>query len=40
VAGQDHLINGRRFGGDLDIPEMIDVIEEEYERVSGREYRE
>ena len=34
------FINGRRFAGDLGIGELIDVLEEEYERVSGREYRE
>ncbi len=33
------FINGRRFAGDLDMPELIDVLEEEYERVNGREYR-
>jgi len=33
------FINGRKFYGDMNPDEMIDVIEEEYDRVKGIEYR-
>jgi protein-disulfide isomerase len=33
------FINGRKFFGDMSIEEMIDVIEEEYDRIKGIEYR-
>jgi protein-disulfide isomerase len=33
------FINGRKFYGDMNPDEMLDVLEEEYERVKGIEYR-
>jgi hypothetical protein len=33
------FINGRKFSGDNDIEELIDVLEEEHERVTGVQYR-
>ncbi|HUU01446.1 MAG TPA: thioredoxin domain-containing protein [Myxococcota bacterium] len=33
------FINGRKYTGDLTIEELIDVLEEEYERVTNVEYR-
>jgi protein-disulfide isomerase len=33
------FINGRKYFGDMNIEEMIDVLEEEYERIKGIEYR-
>ncbi len=33
------FINGRKFFGDLNREELIDVIEEEYDRVKGIQYR-
>jgi len=32
-------INGRKYFGDMNIAEMIDVLDEEYERIQGIEYR-
>ena len=34
------FINGRKFVGDMDREEMIDVLEEEYDRVTGVRYRD
>jgi hypothetical protein len=34
------FINGRKFYGDMTIEEMIDVLEEEYDRIQGVEYRD
>ena len=33
------FINGRKYFGDMNIDEMIDVLEEEYDRIKGIEYR-
>jgi protein-disulfide isomerase len=33
------FINGRKFFGDMNPAEMVDVLEEEYERVQGIQYR-
>lgn len=33
------FINGRKYFGDMNIEEMIDVLEEEYDRIKGIEYR-
>jgi len=33
------FINGRKYVGDLNIEELIDVVEEEYERVKGMVYK-
>ena len=33
------FINGRKYFGDMNIEEMIDVLEEEYDRQKGIEYR-
>jgi protein-disulfide isomerase len=33
------FIDGRRFAGDLDIDELVDVLEEEHDRVTGVQYR-
>ena len=33
------FINGRKFFGDMSIEEMIDVLEEEHDRIKGIEYR-
>jgi protein-disulfide isomerase len=33
------FINGRKYFGDMNIEEMIDVLEEEYDRIEGIEYR-
>ncbi len=33
------FINGRKYTGDLTIEEMIDVLEEEYDRITNVEYR-
>jgi protein-disulfide isomerase len=33
------FINGRKFFGDMNFEEMIDILEEEYDRVKGIEYR-
>ena len=33
------FINGRKYFGDLETEELIDVLEEEYDRVSGKKYR-
>jgi protein-disulfide isomerase len=33
------FINGRKFFGDMSTEEMIDVLEEEYDRIKGIEYR-
>lgn len=33
------FINGRKYFGDLEIEELIDVLEEEHDRVSGKKYR-
>ena len=38
-ATPSFFIDGRRFVGDVEMPELIDVLEEEYERLSGGEYR-
>jgi protein-disulfide isomerase len=34
------FINGRKYFGDMDIDEMIDVVLEEYDRLSGKDYEE
>jgi len=33
------FINGRKYVGDLNLEELVDVLEEEHERVTGVEYR-
>ncbi|MFC1655069.1 DsbA family protein [Myxococcota bacterium] len=33
------FINGRKYFGDMNIAEMIDVLEEEHDRIQGIEYR-
>ncbi|MFH1131636.1 MAG: thioredoxin domain-containing protein [Pseudomonadota bacterium] len=39
TATPTFFINGRKYEGELKLPEVIDVIEEEYERATGVEHR-
>jgi protein-disulfide isomerase len=34
------FINGRKYFGDMDIEEMVDVVSEEYDRLLGKEYQQ